>query len=593
VAIANDDFSPITRAEASWLFGAMVCAVVLRCSFIDHLAVEHFDEAVYASNLLYSSTAEGQFPGREFFAPPLLPSCIEWLTIGWMTVTGSDPPAWLPMFPALLSGVLAVPSVWWISRQWFSADSGIAAAWILALNEFHAVYSRTALTDVPLSLLMLWAVYWIWCAAQTGKVTDGIVAGLVTAVAWWTKYNGWLALGIGGGGLMLAAVLSRSPWLLQKKWAVQWALAVAVAFVVGFVPIWWDCQTVGGYGAVAANHAGYIAGWSSWPSHAYRQFDVTMRSYIGPVTIVGFSLPTLVMWLLSRTTVRLWIQPVRSKREPLPTPPRHRLNGVAFNAVVMLCFPSAVFLFGVIAGAVLAIFGVRRALRYQELQRLSALLMLLVWIVGLVVVTPLYQPYPRLLLPLLMASVCACGVFWRRGWMRFGDESWLAGRWWQVPLLTTALACSVMFVVPRLTWEPRNFYRHAAPVVADEWRRAPLASGDSAVVFVTAEPALYYWLRQTDAVCAYVAGPTVSDVVGVKPYFAAGPLFMWTPAMASQREQLATQFSLQKELITPNPPLSSLVLLDQDREAQRQLQERTPTVVWWGEPSDPAPRAAR
>ena len=45
------------------------------------MAVEHFDEGVYASNIWFGPEAGYQYPMRRLYAPPLLPSLIEWSLI--------------------------------------------------------------------------------------------------------------------------------------------------------------------------------------------------------------------------------------------------------------------------------------------------------------------------------------------------------------------------------------------------------------------------------------------------------------------------------------------------------------------------------
>ena len=145
---------PVSRTEWIWLGAAILVGAVLRLGNLGQVAVEHFDEAVYASNLLFTSDEGGEYPQRQLFAPPLLPAIIEWTTISGQLIFG-EAPSWWPMLPALITGLATIPSIWWISRQWFSPRTGVIAALVIACHEYHGAYCRTALTDIPLSLFML------------------------------------------------------------------------------------------------------------------------------------------------------------------------------------------------------------------------------------------------------------------------------------------------------------------------------------------------------------------------------------------------------------------------------------------------------
>src|SRR5690606_32549332 len=70
--------------------------------------------------------------------------------------------------------------------------------------------SRTALTDGLLCLWLLWAVYWAWRAMTQGTPASILLAGLFACLAWWTKYNGWLALAISGSGTIAWLLVDRS-----------------------------------------------------------------------------------------------------------------------------------------------------------------------------------------------------------------------------------------------------------------------------------------------------------------------------------------------------------------------------------------------
>ena len=246
----------ISRTEWLWLLGAVLFGAILRLSFPGRMAVEHFDEGVYASNFWFEVEQGGEYPARHLYAPPLLPMAIEWTMIV-ASLCGIKPTGFIPMIPSLIAGLVTIPSLWWVGRRWFGPSAGIVAAWLVAASDFHASYSRAALTDVPVCLFMLWGVYFIWQALQSGTRRDILLAGLFTGLAWWTKYNGWLPLAIGlSGGAAWQLSLPRADRRL-RQFFTRWLLVALTAFVI-WSPVLWGLQKHGGYAAVAANHRQYV-----------------------------------------------------------------------------------------------------------------------------------------------------------------------------------------------------------------------------------------------------------------------------------------------------------------------------------------------
>ncbi|MGV2337506.1 MAG UNVERIFIED_CONTAM: glycosyltransferase family 39 protein [Planctomycetaceae bacterium] len=115
------------------------------CGFlqIEFETVEHFDEGVYASVLWYDGLFGSSWPGREYFAPPGLPTLIELTSI----LPGLQGLA--PFVPGLVFGTLTPLLFWWTARFWFGMAAGLFVLMISTCSEFHITYSRMALTDVP------------------------------------------------------------------------------------------------------------------------------------------------------------------------------------------------------------------------------------------------------------------------------------------------------------------------------------------------------------------------------------------------------------------------------------------------------------
>ena len=150
-----------SRGEVAVVVLIVACGFMLRVAYPTTMAVEHFDEGVYASNLWFGEAEEYRYPFRHLYAPPLFPFLLKWTQFLF------GPTHWGTMLVGIFCGGCTVAVVWWVAREWFGLESGIAAATLAAFSDFHILYSRTALTDVPLSLWMLLAVYFIWKAFHT------------------------------------------------------------------------------------------------------------------------------------------------------------------------------------------------------------------------------------------------------------------------------------------------------------------------------------------------------------------------------------------------------------------------------------------
>jgi 4-amino-4-deoxy-L-arabinose transferase-like glycosyltransferase len=578
----------ISASERTWLLGAILVGAALRLAFPSRMAAEHFDEGVYASNVLFGAETNYQYPFREFFSPPLLPTVIEWLHIAW-GLTGLPVPGWLPMLPALVCGIATIPSLWWIARVWFSPNAGIAAAWLIALCEFHAAYSRTALTDVPLALFLLWAVYWFGRALEVGAairaalntvvarssgaariaaptiVRPALTAGVFTAAAWWTKYNGWLPIAIAATSAVLVLLLLRAPRTAWVRAATVCAIGAVTASVL-WLPVLWDCQDVGGYSAIAENHRGYVDGWSAWIRNAISQFDHHAAAYAGWATLVGIGGPTFLAFLLTQHQYGRFISST-SEDEPIPTMDGSRVFGLGINIAIMAVRPGSWFLIVIGTGIVCSALAVRRAVRERTEGLALHAAFALVWVGSLVVVTPLYRAYPRLMLPLIVGALLASSVFWRRGWVAFETPSNIL-TWWLGPTIAVAIAAGVLAVRGSVVWEDRAGYRSAALTFADD--RA-LPSGENRVVYVIAEPGFFYNLRMAGVPAAIVGDARFLDTASADMdiFVAAGPLVGGTADGKNAWDAVRDRFTPVREL--DRSRLSSIVRLDQSADVAHQL----------------------
>jgi 4-amino-4-deoxy-L-arabinose transferase-like glycosyltransferase len=289
---------------------------------------------------------------------------------------------------------------------WFGPLAGLAAAWLIATSDFHILYSRTALTDVPVAFFILLAVFLYWEAVRRESLRWSIAAGVATGFAWWTKYTGWLPLAIAFAGSIAWLVTERRAADVSlpsraKNVAGCFATMAVVAFVV-WSPVLWYLQPYGGYAAVAENHRGYLRPISEWGSNAIEQASQlaaqTGNLTVAAMAVLGFVVPLLAKrGFLETLILELWCAATIAWSV-------YEL-GPAFPLFVVAC-----------GGIAIKLVSSLRATRHASSSSAGAplaLWLLAAWLCGMTVTTPFYTPYSRLALPWLMAGILgACVWLW-------------------------------------------------------------------------------------------------------------------------------------------------------------------------------------
>lgn len=427
--------------------GFVLLGAWLRLTNLSHEAVEHFDEGIYASPLWYDAQFGEPYPSRHLFSPPLLSTMME----GWTWVPGLAPYA--PFLPSALLGIASILGLWWLARSWFGKSAGIFMAAVVAMSDFHILYSRMALTDVA-------CLFWI--ATSVGVGTQAIarqnfkcaaIAGFLCGLAWWTKYTGWLPLAIlcSGGGFW---------WIWQGRRSIGFIrfagiLATMVAVTIGtFSPWWWQLQDVGGYEAVSETHAKYVSGWPNWTAHMAQQLrdQFLLDGYTGQLSLgLGLFLAGLFRWTSGRSTwnaAALKSNAVRMESNAAAAttlPPfallfRFTAAATALSVIairlrtpLMLICISLAGLSGIYLWPVLQRAWTRRnqrdlsptstcaiPLSITDLESAPTIdpalgfSITLAWFTGMLLATPMYTPYSRLFFPLLAAIwlAAAGGIGW-------------------------------------------------------------------------------------------------------------------------------------------------------------------------------------
>ena len=559
------------------------------------MAIEHFDEGVYASNLLFPDQGF-RYPDRHLYAPSLVPALIEWSIIAF----GDKGIA--PMLPSLLFGTLTIPLIWWVGRQWFGPLAGLAAATLLSLSDFHIAFSRSALTDVPLCFWLLLAVYLFERSFRDLSWLSAIFAGVATGLAWWTKYNGWLPLAISLSGLMAWSLFARRDERHFLRHLFLWAIA-AVTTIVVWSPYWLSLPS--GYGEVARNHSQYVVGFAGWTSGSLRQREA-LEAFNSPWSWGGITIVAVGIGMLCGRKFTALSNLLVGRPSPITW---------CVGAVFLVTFAIAAMamtanrmlllmaIYGLSVGIVVTVILCTKRwwCRNSEFtiaanpytfqfiqfffQRVDWLLA--AWIIGLSLSIPLYRPYPRLALPWLVGVVL---LFSRWSDIRQGVEPTVERRtqMWVFLVMTLTFAV-LLFPFPTDSfqfrcWETRSQFREIARDVTGDALKVAQAGNQKpiqnmqAVLYVYAEPGLFFHLPADGLAVQPAANLNFVDIEATRKL----PTFLVTGPHAHRSNAFADEFAKradQFELIASYPyDASDFVRLD-DVSATQLRARREPLEV--------------
>jgi 4-amino-4-deoxy-L-arabinose transferase-like glycosyltransferase len=445
-----------------------VCVVVLavlaalpRFWMFGRLGINHFDEGGYAMSaraLALNELPEGLYPLQHFLSPPLFPS----LAGLGMKLLGANAD-WVLLGLSAVIGVATVPLMFLFGRRWFSREAGLAAGVLFALSDFHIVMSRIGLTDVMFTFFFVLALWAFAEAEERQSWTFAALAGVATGLAWNVKYHGWLA------GVIAAAALAPAVLRGDFRRAVAGLGRIAFAAVIAlllYAPwVLWVASTESGYSGLLAEHARFLQPARALQSalrHAQMQLYLDgWSSRIAPaVSFIGAALLAG-----GRSAFR---------RRP-----------VALAAAVLLASGCLIGLVATVA--LLAAAGLWLVARSAGHGRWIVLALL----AAFTILTPLYHPYARLLLPALAGAMLVAGV----------TMAALAGRLASAqpvrsPAGVTALTAVIagLALVLGLRREALTTYRSSRGMANAAERLAQLVPRDAEVT-VLGEPAIVFYLR--------------------------------------------------------------------------------------------------
>lgn len=563
----------------------LLCAILVmgfgyRVAHPERIAIEHFDEGVYASNYWFQPEQNYSYPMRRYYAPPLLPTLIE----ACMIVAPNSPLA--PFWPSLLLGSLTPLVCWWFAQRWWGARIALPLAALAATSDVHLAFSRFALTDVPACLFMLLAVGLFLEANRGRSYRLALAAGMATGLAWWTKYNGWLPLGIAAGGIVVSGLGERRPFSEWVRLAKLWSVMAGVAGLAGLLLV----AAVGGfseYALITQNHRQYLVGFSGWMASLLRQAE-NLRYLDSPLGACGLTVAWATQSFLTDEDSRA-TSAGGSRSAGKSAGDSAREQTFFFGSVPLVL--AAALALGTVRLLVLLILvlvivrcwdAVRRAnsspvksstqSNAPRPDRLVASC-IAVWFVGLFIATPFYAPYLRLALPWSLATWFVganCLTNLQREMRTWLDrrpspalgKGWLLAAWLLAGSLVWLQWSEVMRGV--VAWQDRAGLARIATDIAQRIR--PILRDEKAEswLWLNGEPALYFQLRTRGVFKVAPVDPLGealerSRSVGVTSLVVVGPHTRRSPSAIADWQAVSQNF---RRLADYPYAVSDLVRLD-------------------------------
>lgn len=450
------------RQDTGCVVALVVLAALPRVWSFDQLGLNHFDEGGYALSARASALGElpeGMYPLQHFLSPPLF---FTLAGLG-MRLFGADAD-WVVFGLSIVIGIATAPLLFLIGRRWFGREAGLAAGVLLALSDFNIVMSRVGLTDVPFTFFLLLALWAFAEAEERRSWAFAALAGVATGLAWNIKYHGWLAGVIAAAAL--APIVLRGDFRRAVPAIGRVALAACIAGVLYAPWVWWVTTQESGYSGLIAEHGRFLE-----PTRALQSAlrHTSMQLYLDAWS-------SRVAPALAFTGATLLAGGGRALRRP----------AVCIGAAILLALACVVGMVATVA--LLAAAGLWLGIRATGHGRWMAL----AFLAAFAVLTPLYRPYARLLMPALVAAMLIAGVTLAALAVKLGASALQVRRPARVALVTAVVVGVALVVGFRretlTTYGSSRGFANAAEQVA-------ALVPHHAEVIVVGEPAMVFYLR--------------------------------------------------------------------------------------------------
>lgn len=249
-------FEALAR-EAAILCGLVALAAAIRFFHLLRSALCQQDEVIYTQlGILFSRGQWSAYQGFYItYAPPFYPFLVS------ITDRMLGPSDLNGQITSGVFGALGVVATYLLGRVLFGVGVARGAAFLLALCNFHVIFSRLALTDVTFATLFTFSLWSFWRARLVSSLLWFASAGFLAGIAWVTKYNGfYLLLLFGFATLCLEAkdIVQRKILSLRERWRTWAGLALALATgVIVYLPLYFHIDRTFGYDKLMAHTRGY------------------------------------------------------------------------------------------------------------------------------------------------------------------------------------------------------------------------------------------------------------------------------------------------------------------------------------------------
>ncbi|MEW6742629.1 MAG: glycosyltransferase family 39 protein [Planctomycetota bacterium] len=190
------------------LLFALVLGAWLRFDGLGSLGLSHWDEGAFTSGAL-GVKRYGTLSTLFLYGPPLFPGLIR-LAFDLLGTRSS-----VAIGISAFAGALTLPVFFFVARLFVPVREAITAVLLLAVCEYHLIYSRMALSDALFLLVFVVALGVILRTLRARSRSGAVLAGVATGVALLIKYHGFLALAVGALVHLLAPAGASSesrPW---------------------------------------------------------------------------------------------------------------------------------------------------------------------------------------------------------------------------------------------------------------------------------------------------------------------------------------------------------------------------------------------
>jgi 4-amino-4-deoxy-L-arabinose transferase-like glycosyltransferase len=465
------------RRDTVAILALTIASALIRVWRVTALGLDHFDAGGYALSsraIFVDAVPEGLHPLQHQLSPPFYFG----LSGAVMRVVGAATD-FVPIAVSLAFGVLTIPLVYLIARRWLGYRAAMASAILLALSEFHILYSRAALTDSTFIFFFLLALFLFSETYRRQSLALSLLAGAATGLAWNTKYHGWLAIVVAAAALV--PVARRSGRARLRGDLTRLAAAGAVASLT-YLPWAIFIQTQeGGYAQLAAHHASYLR-----PGDLVQHIAHHLRSQL-----------FIEAWLSGLAPFAAAAAVVLVSRGPA----RVNMGRATILGLTML---AAGLVWGsAVTGGILALAGVGMLARRADYGGW----VLIMFFAFFSLLTPLYAPYSRLLFPWLCAAFLLAGSAIDGLFCRLGSLEAPAWRW-RHSLASTAFAAALALTLYNMP----DYRGRGAPYSSSDGFRSAAADvpallpGDADVA-VIGEPAVVFYLLNRGYDCLHLNRP--------------------------------------------------------------------------------------